>query len=376
MSRPFNTRIVVGLSGGVDSSVAALVLKRRGYDVHGLFMTNWEEDEEGYCTAARDSQDARQVCAELDIPLHRVNFAREYRERVFEYFLREYRAGRTPNPDVLCNREIKFGVFYRYARRLGADYVATGHYAGIHRENALCRLLKGADPEKDQSYFLHVLEQEVMARTVFPVGELNKPEVRALAREHGFDNFAKKDSTGICFIGERHFRSFLARYLPARPGDIRTPRGRCVGRHQGLMYYTLGQRRGLGIGGRPDATGLPWYVAGKDLETNTLIVVEGEDHPLLQQDWLEAQQVHWIAGSPVLPLTCRAKVRYRQTEQPCEVEACGPDRYRVTFTQPQHAVTPGQFVVFYLGEECLGGGVIEAAGSSRQAERGTLTAAG
>ena len=355
-------RVIVGMSGGVDSSVAALLLQQQGYDVHGLFMSNWEEDEEGYCTSAEDFQDARAASERLGIPLHKVSFAREYRDRVFEYFLKEYKAGRTPNPDVLCNREIKFGVFFEYARRLGGELVATGHYARVTHESTGARLYKGADDSKDQSYFLHAAPGSALAHTLFPLGELKKTQVRALARDHGLENFDRKDSTGICFIGERHFQSFLARYLPAKPGPIQTPEGEIVGEHQGLMYYTLGQRKGLRIGGRRDSSEDPWFVAGKNLETNVLLVVQGHDHPLLQSRGLIADQAAWVAGhAPELPLKLAAKTRYRQADQACTLSQQADGTLRVVFDRPQRAVTPGQFVVFYLGDECLGGAVIHEA---------------
>ncbi|PZN31028.1 MAG: tRNA 2-thiouridine(34) synthase MnmA [Proteobacteria bacterium] len=360
--------VIVGMSGGVDSSVAAWLLLEQGYEVEGLFMSNWDEDEDGYCTAAQDFQDARQVCERLGIPLHKVSFAGEYRERVFQYFLEEFRAGRTPNPDVLCNREIKFGVCFDYARRLGADFVATGHYARIVREPSThpptARLLRGRDPQKDQSYFLHAVPAAALAATLFPLGDLHKGDVRRMARELALPVFDKKDSTGICFIGERPFAEFLARYLPAQPGDIETPDGRRLGRHRGLMYYTIGQRQGLGIGGRPDAEETPWYVAHKDLTRNVLIVVQGHDHPLLQRSELIATQLSWIAGAP--PATrfrCTTKIRYRQADQACEVTVLEDGRCRVRFDAPQRAVTPGQYAVFYQDEICLGGGVIEQAPS-------------
>lgn len=359
------------MSGGVDSSVAAWLLLQQGYDVQGLFMSNWDEDESGYCTAAADYQDARTVCSQLGIPLHKVSFAGEYRERVFSYFLEEYRAGRTPNPDVLCNREIKFGVCFDYARRLGADWVATGHYARVTHD-ARPRLLKGLDPDKDQSYFLHAMPAASLAHTLFPIGDRHKDEVRRIARELTLPVFDKKDSTGICFIGERPFAEFLSQYLPAQPGDIETPEGHRVGRHQGLMYYTLGQRQGLRIGGRSGADDAPWYVAGKDLERNVLRVVQGHDHPTLLSDRLLASRLEWVAGAPPAGrFRCQAKVRYRQPDQVCEVQVLtdsaagsGDDnasrRLEVHFEVPQRAVTPGQYVVFYDGEECLGGGVIES----------------
>ena len=292
------TPVIVGMSGGVDSSVAAWLLQQQGYDVQGLFMSNWDEDEDGYCTAAEDYQDARAVCERLRIPLHKVSFAGEYRERVFAYFLEEYRAGRTPNPDVLCNREIKFGVCFDYARRLGAEWVATGHYARVEHGTAGAspRLLRGVDAGKDQSYFLHAMPSQALARTLFPIGALQKSDVRRMARELALPVFDKKDSTGICFIGERPFAEFLARYLPAQPGDIETAAGQKVGAHRGLMYYTLGQRQGLRIGGRNDASEEAWYVADKDLRRNVLVVAQGHDHPSLFTRGLTASQATWVAG--------------------------------------------------------------------------------
>jgi tRNA-specific 2-thiouridylase len=357
-------RIVVGLSGGVDSAVAAMLLKDAGADIHALHMTNWEDDE-GYCTAAADLQDARRICERLDVPLHHVNFAREYRERVFEHFLSEYRAGRTPNPDVLCNREIKFGVFRNYAKRLGAERIATGHYARIRYVDGTAQLWKAADRNKDQSYFLHAVSDAALAETLFPLGELSKGEVRGIARDRDLNVYDKKDSTGICFIGERPFREFLAQYLPARPGPIRTPNGRTLGEHAGLMYYTIGQRQGLGIGGLQDAGDAPWYVAAKDLNDNALIVVQGE-HPLLYSDELDATAASWIAQPPEALrraelLSCRAKVRYRQTDRDCTVGSSPYGRLTVSFDEPQRAVAPGQSVVFYEGERCLGGAVIDRA---------------
>jgi tRNA-specific 2-thiouridylase len=353
--------VIVGMSGGVDSSVAAWRLLQDGYDVQGLFMSNWDEDEDGYCTAAQDYQDALRVCEQLGIELHKVSFAGEYRERVFRYFLDEYRAGRTPNPDVLCNREIKFGVCFDYARRLGADYVATGHYARVIHAPVV-RLLKGLDPGKDQSYFLHAMPATALAHTLFPLGELHKDEVRRIARDLTLPVFDKKDSTGICFIGERPFAEFLSRYLPAQPGSIESIDGRVLGRHEGLMYYTLGQRQGLRIGGRSDAGDEPWYVAGKDLERNVLLVVQGHDHPALFSRSMDVGQLSWIAGSPPDGrFRCTAKVRYRQADQECTVTTRSDRTCEVHFEQPQRAVTPGQYAVFYAGDECLGGGVIENA---------------
>jgi tRNA-specific 2-thiouridylase len=354
-------RVVVGLSGGVDSSVAALLLTRLAHQVSGLFMKNWEDDDEGgHCTAAEDLADTRDVCERLEIPLYKVNFAEDYRERVFRHFLDECRANRTPNPDVLCNREIKFKRFLEYALSLGAEYIATGHYARVDDRDGRYRLLKALDGQKDQTYFLYTLGQYELARTLFPVGELPKPEVRVLAAQAGFRNHGKKDSTGICFIGERRFPEFLGRYLSRAPGEIRTPEGETVGTHRGLAFYTLGQREGLRIGGRRRGSGAPWYVADKDPERNILVVVQGHDHPLLYARTLEADALHWVAGEPPdLPLHCRAKIRYRQGEQDCIVEPAQEGGLRVRFEQPQRAVTPGQSVVFYLGEECLGGGIIQ-----------------
>ncbi len=356
-----NRKIILGLSGGVDSAVAALLLKQAGADVHALHMTNWE-DEDGYCSAAEDLQDAREICAQLDIPLHHVNFAKQYRDRVFRYFLDEYAAGRTPNPDVLCNREIKFGVFREHAKRLGGELLATGHYARTSTGNGQTRLQKGADRSKDQSYFLHAVAAGALAETIFPLGGLDKREVRQLARDHALAVHDKKDSTGICFIGERPFREFLSTYLPANPGPIRTPDGSDVGRHHGLMYYTLGQRQGLGIGGVQGAPDEPWYVVAKDMDSNTLIVDQG-DSELLQSDELVATDASWINGAPAglaNGIECAAKVRYRQADQACSVAAGGDGTIVVRFEKPQRAVAPGQYVVFYDGEFCLGGAVIDA----------------
>lgn len=355
MSSPL---VIVGMSGGVDSSIAAWLLLQQGYEVQGLFMSNWDEDEDGYCTAAQDFQDARTVCEQLGIPLHKVSFAGAYRERVFSYFLAEYRAGRTPNPDVLCNREIKFGVCFDYARRLGAEWVATGHYARVMHEPRP-RLLKGVDAAKDQSYFLHAMPASALARTLFPIGDRCKEEIRQIARDLTLPVFDKKDSTGICFIGERPFAQFLSQYLPAQPGEIETLDGRHIGRHQGLMYYTLGQRQGLHIGGKAGAAEAPWYVCGKDLDRNVLLVVQGHDDPALLSGELEAEQLEWIAGrAPGDRFRCNAKVRYRQTDQSCSVEVLSDGRAHIRFDTPQRAVTPGQYIVFYMDDECLGGGVI------------------
>jgi tRNA-uridine 2-sulfurtransferase len=354
-------KVVVGISGGVDSAVAALLLKRAGHDVVGLFMKNWEDDDDGeYCSTREDLVDAVSAAEAAGIEIDAVNFAAEYKERVFASFLAEYRAGRTPNPDVLCNAEIKFRAFLDHAMALGADRIATGHYARVEEREGRYALLKGLDPGKDQSYFLHRLDQAQLAKTLFPVGHLRKPEVRRIALEAGLPNHAKRDSTGICFIGERPFREFLSRYLPREPGPMVTPEGRRVGEHVGLMYYTLGQRQGLGIGGRREGGGEPWYVAGKELASNTLVVVQGHGHPLLQASRLEAADASWIAGTPPSDEggAFGAKTRYRQADAACALTLQGEDRFALDFREPQWAVTPGQSAVLYRGEECLGGGVI------------------
>jgi tRNA-uridine 2-sulfurtransferase len=361
MTNTNKTRVIVGMSGGVDSSVSALLLQQQGYHVEGLFMKNWDEDDgTEYCTAKADLADAERVCARLGIKLHTANFAAEYWDNVFEHFLAEYQAGRTPNPDILCNREIKFKVFLEYAQILGADLIATGHYVRRADQDERTYLLKGLDANKDQSYFLHAVGEEEFARTLFPVGELAKPEVRRIAESHQLATHAKKDSTGICFIGERRFKDFLQTYLPAQPGRIETPEGKVIGEHAGLMYHTIGQRQGLGIGGVKGADEAPWFVAAKDLERNALIAVQG-DHPLLYSDALTASQPHWINGAPAgSEFRCTAKIRYRQDDQACRVRVTN-DRLQVTFDRPQRAVTPGQSVVFYQGDHCLGGAVIERA---------------
>lgn len=354
-------KIMVGMSGGVDSSVTALLLQQQGYQVAGLFMKNWEEDDTAtYCSATIDHKDARDVCNKLGITLHAVNFATEYWDNVFEHFLKEYQAGRTPNPDVLCNREIKFKVFLEYAIHLGAERIATGHYAQSDKIDGRFRLLKACDDSKDQSYFLHLLTQAQLAKSCFPVGKLQKTQVRELAKQAALATQAKKDSTGICFVGERPFREFLQRFIPAQTGDIVTPEGKRVGEHQGVMYYTIGQRQGLNIGGTAEGNGEPWFVAAKDVEKNQLIVVQGHDHPLLFNSTLVGIQTHWIAGTPPadLPYTCTAKTRYRQVDQACVIERLEDDRCYVRFEQPQRAVTEGQSIVFYQGNECLGGAVI------------------
>jgi tRNA-specific 2-thiouridylase len=360
MSAPSSSPVIVALSGGVDSSVAALLLKEQGHDVQGLFMSNWEEDESGYCTAAEDFQDARQVCDVLGIPLHRVSFAAEYRDRVFRYFLDEYAAGRTPNPDVLCNREIKFGACFEYASRLGAQLFATGHYARLVRRDSTLALARARDRGKDQSYFLHGIDPVVLPRTLFPLGDLEKTEVRRRARAAALPVFDKKDSTGICFIGERPFRAFLSAYLPAQPGGIETVSGETLDQHQGLMYYTIGQREGLGIGGVARRPEQAWYVASKDLARNVLVVVQGHDHPLLMSSGLVTAKLHWLVTPPTATLACSVQTRYRQPAQACTL-TLEDEGARVEFERPQRAVTPGQFAVFYDGELCLGGAVIASA---------------
>jgi tRNA-specific 2-thiouridylase len=347
-------KVVVGMSGGVDSSVAALLLKREGHEVLGLFMKNWGEDDE-YCRAREDFVDAAAAADVMGIDLEAVDFSAEYKDRVFADFLREYAAGRTPNPDVLCNAEIKFRAFLDHAMRLGAEGIATGHYARADAVEGRVRLLRGKDPAKDQSYFLHRLTQEQLSRVLFPVGGLRKTEVRRIALEAGLPNHAKKDSTGICFIGERPFREFLNTYLPKQPGPIKTPEGKRVGEHIGLAFYTIGQRKGMGIGGAGEA----WYVAGKRLEANELVVVQGHDHPLLMKRSLEAAHASWISGAaPAAPSSHAAKTRYRQADALCTLSSVLESGIRVDFAAPQWAVTPGQSVVLYNGEVCLGGAII------------------
>jgi tRNA-uridine 2-sulfurtransferase len=368
--------VIVGVSGGVDSAVAALLLKEAGHAVEGLFMSNWEDDEDAYCTTASDWQDARRVCDTLKIPLHRASFAGEYRERVFAHFLREYAAGRTPNPDVLCNREIKFGVCLDYMHRLGAAKVATGHYARLipgadavpsadaspgadaMRAGGAVRLLKAADRSKDQSYFLHSVSPAALADTLFPLGELRKQDVRARAHAAGLSVSDKPDSTGICFIGERPFQEFLSRYLKTSAGPIEDAAGRILGEHRGLALYTLGQRSGIGLGGRAGAAEAPWYVAAKDTDRNALIVVQDHDHPLLMSESFIVEDMHWLVPPNGAERGCAVKTRYRQSDLPCSVRPERAGRWHVTLSHPARAVTPGQYAVFYADELCLGGGVI------------------
>jgi len=364
-------RVIVGMSGGVDSSVAALLLIEQGYAVEGLYMFNWAEDEQGYCTAAEDYQDAARVCDELKIPLHRSDFSTEYRERVFKYFLNEYAAGRTPNPDVLCNREIKFKSFLEHARRLGAERIATGHYARLRHDEQgraqYTRLLRARDTHKDQTYFLCAVPATALSQVFFPLGALLKSEVRAIAAKRGLAVHDKKDSTGICFIGERRFRDFLAGYLPAKPGPICAELSggetRTLGSHQGLMYYTLGQRRGLGIGGQQQAGEQAWYVVDKDIDSNTLWVSQQPHHPKLHRRSLRTETMHWIGAAPELPLRCTARIRHRHADQACRVQAASETDAGglvVEFDDPAHAPTPGQFVALYQDEICLGGAAITA----------------
>ena len=355
-------KVICGMSGGVDSSVSAFILQQQGYQVEGLFMKNWEEDDDtDYCTAAADLADAQAVCDKLGIKLHKINFAAEYWDNVFEHFLNEYKAGRTPNPDILCNKEIKFKAFLEYAAEdLGANYIATGHYVRRRGADDNAQLLRGLDANKDQSYFLYTLSQKQVGQSLFPVGDIEKPIVRAIAEDLGLITAKKKDSTGICFIGERKFKDFLARYLPAQPGNIRTVEGDIIGRHDGLMYHTLGQRKGLGIGGVKGASEEAWYVVEKDLVNNELIVAQGHDHSALLSTGLIAQQLHWVDRQPIRePLRCTVKTRYRQTDVPCMIEPIDDESIKVIFDEPQIAVTPGQSAVFYLDEVCLGGGIIE-----------------
>ncbi|NHB86843.1 tRNA 2-thiouridine(34) synthase MnmA [Photorhabdus tasmaniensis] len=362
MSDNSQKKVIVGMSGGVDSSVSAYLLQQQGYQVAGLFMKNWEEDDdEEYCSAATDLADAQSVCDKLGIELHTVNFAAEYWDNVFEHFLSEYKAGRTPNPDILCNKEIKFKAFLEFAAEdLAADYIATGHYVRRKDINGKSQLLRGLDNNKDQSYFLYTLSHQQIAQSLFPIGELEKPEVRRIAEKIGLVTAKKKDSTGICFIGERKFRDFLGRYLPAKPGPIMTVDGETLGEHQGLMYHTLGQRKGLRIGGTKEGSEEPWYVIDKDVQNNILIVAQGHEHPRMMSAGLIAQQLHWVDRQPLTEeIRCVVKTRYRQQDIPCTVTPINEDKIEVRFANPVAAVTPGQSAVFYQGEICLGGGVIE-----------------
>lgn len=354
-----NIKVVVGMSGGVDSSVSALLLKQQGYDVIGVFMKNWDEkDDEGYCTAAEDYEDVRRVCEQIDIPYYTVNFVKEYWDRVFTYFLDEYKKGRTPNPDVMCNNEIKFKAFLDFALKVGADFMATGHYARVGKDNSQYQLLRGNDPNKDQTYFLCTLGQHQLSKTIFPIGDMPKDRVRQIARDAGLKTASKKDSTGICFIGERNFKEFLSNYLPAMPGEIRTLKGEKVGKHDGLMYYTIGQRKGLGIGGI--GTGEPWFVAEKDLKNNILFVVQGDSSRELYSVGLEASDIHWVNGNaPGSVFKCTAKFRYRQPDQGVTVYMKDNNSCIIKFDDLQRAITPGQAVVFYDSEICLGGGTID-----------------
>lgn len=353
--------VIVGISGGVDSAVAALLLKQQGYQVSGIFMQNWQADiDDPYCTADQDLRDAKAVCAEIGIPLQTVNFATEYWQRVFDIFLDEYSAGRTPNPDILCNKEIKFKAFLDYSIQIGADFIATGHYVRKTLVENKYQLLKGVDPTKDQSYFLYTLGQNQLQYSLFPVGHLKKKEVREIAHAAGLVNQAKKDSTGICFIGERKFKQFLSEYLLAQPGDIVDVNGKIIGRHDGLMFYTLGQRQGLGIGGLKGASEAPWYVVRKDIENNKLMIAQDSSHPYLMSKILFCKDLHWVLGeAPAEQFACRAKIRYRQADQECIVRQMEKDVYEVVFVDLQRAITPGQAVVFYDGEVCLGGGTIK-----------------
>ncbi len=356
------TKVIVGMSGGVDSSVAAYLLREQGYQVEGLFMKNWEQDDkDGYCAAAQDLADAQAVCDQLGIPLHSVNFAEQYWDHVFSHFLSEYEQARTPNPDVLCNKEIKFKAFLNHALRLGADFIATGHYARVQSNDGVGTLFKAKDRDKDQTYFLHAVEPSALAKTLFPIGDYLKPQVRAMALELGLATHAKKDSTGICFIGEKRFKSFLNEFMLAQPGNIKNTMNEVVGRHDGLMFYTLGQRQGLRIGGTQQGSEEPWYVVDKDTTTNTLIVAQGNHHPMLYSQGLICGPIHWLiqCNENELPRTCYAKTRYRQAEFACVISPPDNNQHYIMFSSPERAVTPGQYIVFYDKNQCLGGAVIE-----------------
>ncbi|HFE38547.1 MAG TPA: tRNA 2-thiouridine(34) synthase MnmA [Gammaproteobacteria bacterium] len=360
MSTP-NSNVIVGLSGGVDSSVSALLLLNQGYNVQGLFMKNWVDlqgDEN--CPIEDDLADARQVSEKLNIPFHWENFAPEYWDNVFTHFLDEYRAGRTPNPDILCNREVKFKVFLDHALAMGAEKIATGHYAQIEESDGLYILKRAMDKNKDQTYFLYTLKQSQLSKTLFPLGMLKKPQVRQLANDAGFVTHDKKDSTGICFIGERNFRDFLSQFIPAQPGLVQTADGKNISEHQGIMYYTLGQRKGLGIGGRRSSSEEPWFVVGKKIKENILVVAQGHDHPLMFSNALTAIDLSWTSGiTPDLPFQCTAKTRYRQSDQACSILKLDQNKFKITFESKQRAMTPGQSIVFYQGDICLGGGIID-----------------